>query len=461
MTWSDVCSTYAVLEKSLEKKAPNHASVNKFCITWQAFSILRVLQPIFFSEQYSSQLNKVCAILHGYKSLTINRFQYIQVLADECSTAMLKQLPDAFKDSETHSALDGKNTKRAFPNKGQIRQVFSSELLRFLLQAYTTSQPDESDLKRIKDTIDNQKEPPTIIKNIWKHLESEEHPDWIKVIDKALFFYIEYLVDFCRVNSFRNVGMRFIDTLAKKLPLSDNVLKFDDKTPIHNPAHLPESTCAKHKYKTLERYEYAMKTGLFESTKHAKTVGNPAIGNSDSKKRLMSVPISFQACLKQITYQALYSEKNPSSPTNTAEWWNMFNIGLFVRNFELKASRAITTRHKELESQQPKAKQANLEITVGLPRKRLLEELMTSFITNKNKRHKTEIFQRTLTMVSRTCSAEHKSDNISEAEVTLYNDIFKEPSSKPTNDKEVAGSGSSGSSDDDGSASDRSSFGQK
>ena len=119
MMWSDICSTYGVFDKSLKKMSPNHASVTKFGITWQAFSILRVLQPLFLSKEYSVQLSSTCSILHENKSLTINRFQYIQVLSDECSAAMLKQLPEAFKDTETITELAGKSTKKVCTDRGR------------------------------------------------------------------------------------------------------------------------------------------------------------------------------------------------------------------------------------------------------------------------------------------------------------------------------------------------------
>jgi len=47
------------------------------------------------------------------------------------------------------------------------------------------------------------------------------------------------------------------------------------------------------------------------------------------------VPISFQACLEQITFQALHSEKNTSSSTDRSKWWNFFNISGFVEEFEI------------------------------------------------------------------------------------------------------------------------------
>jgi len=271
MTWSDVCSTYAVFEKSLNKKAPNHASMNKFGITWQAFSILRVLQ------EYSAELNNVCGILDEERSLTVNRFQYDQVLPDECSTAMLKHLPKAFQDSQTVIDLPGKNPKKgaSFANKGQIRQVFSSELLRHLLLAYTIRKPNPENFRRIQGAIQEQTYQPTILLNIWEHLDTTEAPEWTKIIDKALFYYIEYLVDFCRVNTFRNQGMPFIDLLAKKRGLDDKSLHFHDTAMIVHPFHFSATTnSGKTRHKSAQRFKYAMKTGLFESTAQVQTIGS-------------------------------------------------------------------------------------------------------------------------------------------------------------------------------------------
>jgi len=352
MTWSDVCSTYAVFEKSLDKKTPNHASMNKFGITWQAFSILRVLQPIFFSQEYSAQLNNVCGILKEQRSLTVNRFQYLQVLADECSTAMLKQSPIAFQDSGTE--LPCKNPKKgaSFANKGQIRQVFSSELLRHLLLAYTIPKPKTANFQRIQCIISEQTYQPTILQNIWKHLDTTEAPEWTKTIDKALFYYIEYLVDFCRVIAFRTQGMPFIDLLAKKCALHDASLRFHDLAMIVHPFHFSATTTSgENRHRSTQRFQYAMKTGLFESTAQAQTVGS-TFSEGNKSKKMITVPITFEDCLKQITYQSLYTEKNPTSSDDRTKWWNMFNISTFVSEFESNASSSITARHEKLQCQQ-------------------------------------------------------------------------------------------------------------
>ena len=458
MMWSDICSTYGVFDKSLKKMSPNHASVTKFGITWQAFSILRVLQPLFLSKEYSVQLSSTCSILHENKSLTINRFQYIQVLSDECSTAMLKQLPEAFKDTETHTELAGKSTKKGFPNKAQIRQVFSSELLRFLLKAYTMPEPvDTINLGRIVDAIDNASYKPDILKNIWSHLATDETSTWIQLIDKALFYYVEYLVDFCRVNTFRKTGMPFIDILAKKKALLCESLCFDDTARIEYRNFLQDPS--KKKYGTKDRYQYAIKTGIFESSTQANSDKEPDIdpNKNGARKALVSVPISFKACMKQIAFQAAYLEIDATDTGHRENWWNMFDMSAFVKNIESKASNAIKTRHANLENEETKDNNEDVEILGGQPRKRLLEDLMTSF-DNKSKKHKKEIFQRTLKMVADSFKKEEEDDSsteekmISMNEATVYKGLFAPINKKQ--DKIDNGSNKSDSSSDESDNSD-------
>jgi len=452
MTWSDVCSTYAVFEKSLDKKAPNHASMNKFGITWQAFSILRVLQPIFFSPEYSVQLNNVCGILDKQQSLTVNRFQYLQVLANECSTAMLKQLPIAFQDSG--GDLSGKDPKKgaSFANKGQIRQVFSSELLRHLLLAYTIPKPKNKNFQRIQCIILNQTYQPTILQNIWKHLDTMEAPEWTKFIDKALFYYIEYLVDFCRVNAFRTQGMPFIDLLAKKRGLDDGSLRFKDLAMIVHPFHFSATTTSgKSKHKSTQSFQYAMKTGLFESTGQAQTVGSTFSG-INTKRKMITVPIAFKDCLKQITYQSLYNENNSTSPADQTNWWNMFNISTFVSEFEVKASTSITTRHEKLQCQENKTKEAELIISEGTPRKRTFQQLIASFDSITSKRHKKDFFERTLAIV---LDVDKSKNSITEEEAERYKMIMQTSSSTKANsnmDPNNESQPSSADEDDDSSS---------
>ena len=76
----------------------------------------------------------------------------------------------------------------SFSNKGQIRQVFSSELLRHLLIAYTIPAPSSDTMKTIENAIDEQTYQHTILLNIWGNLQAKETPEWIKIINKALFY---------------------------------------------------------------------------------------------------------------------------------------------------------------------------------------------------------------------------------------------------------------------------------
>ena len=459
MTWSDVCSTYAVFEKSLDKKAPNHASMNKFGITWQAFSILRVLQPIFFSQEYSTQLNNVCGILDEQRCLTVNRFQYLQVLADECSTAMLKQLPIAFQDSDTDLSCKDPKKGASFANKSQIKQVFTSEVLRHLLLAYTINKPGTDNFRRIQSAIQDQTYQPSILLNIWEHLDTAEAPEWTKIIDKALFFYVEYLVDFCRVNAFRTLGMPFIDLLAKRSNLTDESLRFHDSAMIVHPTHFSATTTSDKskrkstppKHKSTQRFQYAMKTGLFESTLQAQTVGSTFSGGNKSRK-MITVPITFEDCLKQITYQSLYAENNPTSPADKTNWWNMFNISTFVSEFETKASNSITARHDKLQCQENKPKEEELIIIEGSTRKRTFDQLVSSFDSISNKRQKKQIFEKTLAIV---LNLKQNKDTITKDEAVAYKEIMQTSSSSKSDynkDQDSESLASSEDSDDDASS---------
>ena len=452
MTWSDVCSTYAVFEKSLDKKAPNHASMNKFGITWQAFSILRVLQPIFFSQEYSTQLNNVCGILDEQRCLTVNRFQYLQVLADECSTAMLKQLPIAYQDSDTNLSAKDPKKGASFANKSQIKQVFSSEVLRHLLLAYTIAKPAPDNFTRIQSAIQEQTYQPTILLNIWEHLDTTEAPVWTKIIDKALFFYVEYLVDFCRVNAFRTLGMPFIDLLAKRSNLTDESLRFHDSAMIVHPTHFSATTISvKSKHKGTQRFQYAMKTGLFENKAQAQTVGSTFSGGNKSRK-MITVPITFEDCLKQITYQSLYAENNPTSPADKTNWWNMFNISTFVSEFETKASNSITARHDKLQCQENKPKEEELIIIEGSTRKRTFDQLVSSFDSISNKRQKKQIFEKTLAIV---LNLKQNKDTITKDEAVAYKEIMQTSSSSKSDynkDQDSESLASSEDSDDDASS---------
>ena len=457
MMWSDICSTYGVFDKSLKKMSPNHASVTKFGITWQAFSILRVLQPLFFSKDYPVQLSKSCAILHEQKSLTINRFQYMQVLCDECSTAMLKQVLEALQDDEVSTGTDlaGKNAKKGFPNKAQIRQVFSSELLRHLLKAYTMKEPKGENFKRIEDAIEGAPYKPDTLQNIWSHLATGETSKWIRLIDKALFYYVEYLVDFCRVNYFRKEGMRFIDILAKKKSLWHLFLRFDDESQIIYPKYIPQSESAYNRYQSQVRYGYAMDTGIFENSTQAKLKNEPVIGTDkkDRRKQLVSVPISFQDCLTQIAFQATHFEMNSYGKETKDKWWNMFDMSSFVGVIDPSASAAIKNRHKNLETEEPKVQNEDADITVGSNRKRLLVDLVRSY-ENKTKKHKTAIFERALNMVSVTCSQGNNEKIIAENEVDIYKEIFAEI--KQTSEKSNEARDEGDSSSDESSVSTKS-----
>jgi len=84
-------------------------------------------------------------------------------------------------------------------------------------------------------------------------------------------------------------------------------------------------------------------------------------------------------------------------------------------------------RHANLENEETKDNNEDVEILVGTPRKRLLEDLMTSF-DNKSKKNKKEIFQRTLKMVADSFKDEEDSSTeeteISRNEATVYKGLF-------------------------------------
>jgi len=158
--------------------------------------------------------------------------------------------------------------------------------------------------------------------------------------------------------------------------------------------------------------------------------------------------------LKQITYQALYAEKNPTSSNDRTKWWNLFNISEFVSEFEPKASSSITNRHEKLQSQQNKIKETELIITEGAPRKRTIEQLIASFDSITNKRHKKDIFERTLSIVVERSSADNNTDFISQAEVERYKNIMQASSTK--SNSKVDQSNPSSSDEDSASSSDSS-----
>jgi len=141
-------------------------------------------------------------------------------------------------------------------------------------------------MKTIENAIDEQTYQHTILLNIWGNLQAKETLEWIKIIDKALFYYIEYLVDSCRVNAFREQGMPFIGFLAKKSPLYDGSLRFDDKAMIVNPLQLTKisKSPTKPKYKNTERFHYTMLTGLFKNKTQAQTVKMTPSDNEKKKK---------------------------------------------------------------------------------------------------------------------------------------------------------------------------------
>ena len=117
----------------------------------------------------------------------------------------------------------------------------------------------------------------------------------------------------------------------------------------------------------------------------------------------------------------------------------MFNIREFVSEFEIKASSSITTHHEKLESQQHKVKETEVIICEGISRKRLVEQLITSFDTITNKRHKKEIFERRLAMVIENSSVEDNDNNkVTLAEAEHYNKkIMQISSTKSTHNTDV------------------------
>jgi len=93
----------------------------------------------------------------------------------------------------------------------------------------------------------------------------------------------------------------FIDLLAKKRVLHDQSLRFHDMAMIVHPFHFSATTTSgKTKHRSTQRFQYAMKTGLFQSTAQAQTVGS-TISEGNKNKKMITVPITFEACLKQIT----------------------------------------------------------------------------------------------------------------------------------------------------------------
>ena len=180
----------------------------------------------------------------------------------------------------------------------------------------------------------------------------------------------------------------------------------------------------------------------------------PVIGTDkkDRRKQLISVPISFQDCLTQIAFQATHFEMNSYGKETKDKWWNMFDMSAFVKIIESKASNAIVTRHANLENEETKDNNEDVEILGGQPRKRLLEDLMTSF-DNKSKKHKKEIFQRTLKMVADSFKKEEEDDSsteekmISMSEATVYKGLFAPINKKQ--DKIDNGSNKSDSSSDE------------
>ncbi len=104
-------------------------------------------------------------------------------------------------------------------------------------------------------------------------------------------------------------------------------------------------------------------------------------------------------------------------------------MSAFVKIIESKASNAIVTRYANLENEETKDNNEDVEILDGQPRKRLLEDLMTSF-DNKSKKHKQEIFQRTLKMVADSFKKVEEYDSsteenmISMNEATAYKCLF-------------------------------------
>jgi len=243
--------------------------------------------------------------------------------------------------------------------------------------------------------------------------------------------------------------MPFIDLLAKKRTLDDGSLRFHDLAMIVHPLHFSATTTSvKKSPKSTQRFQYAMKTGLFESRGQAQTVGSTFSGDN-TKRKMITVPITFADCLKQITYQSLYAEKNPNSPPDQTNWWNMFNISTFVSEFEVKASNSITIRHENLQCQENKTKEAQLIISEGTSRKRTFEQLIASFDAITSKRHKKDIFERTLAIVLDV--HKNKSD-ITESEAEAYKSIMQTSSSTKANSNMESHnelSSSSGESDDD------------
>jgi len=165
---------------------------------------------------------------------------------------------------------------------------------------------------------------------------------------------------------------------------------------------------------------------------------------------MITVPITFADCLKQITYQSLYAKKNPNSPSDQTNWWNMFNISTFVSKFEVKASNSITTRHENLQCQENKTKEAQLLIiSEGTSRKRTFHQLIASFDAITSKRQKKDIFERTLAIV---LDVDKNTGDITKSEAEAYKSIMQTSSSaKATsnNESNSESSDSSGESDDD------------
>ena len=111
----------------------------------------------------------------------------------------------------------------------------------------------------------------------------------------------------------------------------------------------------------------------------------------------------------------------------------MFDMSAFVEIIDIKASNAIKKRHENLENEEPKVNNEDVEILVGTPRKRLLTNLLTSFDI-KSKRHKKEIFERTLKVVSdffKEGDSSKEGRDISNDEAIVYKGLFAPINSKP------------------------------
>ena len=305
-------------------------------MSWQAFSILRLVETLLFSQRVHVAMNLALVPLDKKQILSIPRLQYIYVLSDEAAKAFTTTYIK-------YKNLEAKVTDNtfSFANKSVVEKVFGAVIVTELFRAYSYDLQQTSADKKLtnimyyheimKDRLLTNR----TVDHVWDYMHPElkdEKGDHVVqemvVMDKLAFFYTQYIVQFALIGVCR-MCLPFIDKLGNRSKVKDLLPQHcalnTTKQIVLNPRDWSKGKKASNDQPT--RDEYLKMLGL--------QFNGAIIGNS--------VPRTFKDCMEAILYQ----KKKEKKKCSDSKWWDFFDLENFATLFDKPAGEAISDRKAE------------------------------------------------------------------------------------------------------------------